>query len=128
MSTQVFTIPRFMLTLGKVATDNMKTQKQVLLQLRKDQSIKNKELVLLQREVRIIEKETKKQMKVLEKEAKTARQQAMKDIKKERSIQIKLTNKERKLEERVIKTHIVKLNRKISREEASIAKLKQTIV
>ena len=117
-----------MLTLGKVATDNMKTQKQILLQLRKDQSIKNKALVLLQREVRTIEKETKKQMKVLEKEATNARQQAMKDIKKERAIQTKLTNKERKLKERVIKTHIVKLNRKISREEASIAKLKQTIV
>ena len=117
-----------MLTLGKVATDNMKTQKQILLQLRKDQSIKNKALVLLQREVRTIEKETKKQMKVLEKEATNARQQAMKDIKKERAIQTKLTNKERKLEERVIKTHIVKLNRKISREETSIAKLKQTIV
>jgi hypothetical protein len=128
MSTQVFTIPRFMLTLGKVATDNMKTQKQILLQLRKDQSIKNKALVLLQREVRTIEKETKKQMKVLEKEATNARQQAMKDIKKERAIQTKLTNKERKLKERVIKTHIVKLNRKISREETSIAKLKQTIV
>ena len=128
MSTQVFTIPRFMLTLGKVATDNMKTQKQILLQLRKDQLIKNKSLVLLQREVRTIEKETKKQMKVLEKEAKTARQQAMKDIKKERAIQTKLTNKERKLEERVIKTQIVKLNRKISREETSIVKLKQTIV
>ena len=117
-----------MLTLGKVATDNMKTQKQILLQLRKDQLIKNKSLVLLQREVRTIEKETKKQMKVLEKEAKTARQQAMKDIKNERAIQTKLTNKERKLEERVIKTYIVKLNRKISREETSIVKLKQTIV
>ena len=127
MSTQVFTIPRFMLTLGKVAVDNMKIRKQALIMAKRDEAIKKKSLLALTREVKFAEKETKKQIRVMEKEARVARQSIITNLKKENKLKSIDSTKEFKLQHRLVKGEITRLNRAIARQEKSINKIKTTI-
>jgi len=127
MSTQVFTIPRFMLTLGKVAADNMKIRKQALIVAKRDEVIKKKLLLALTREVKFAEKETKKQIRFMEKEAKVARQSIITNLKKENKLKSIDSTKEFKLQHRLVKGEITRLNRAIARQEKSINKFKTTI-
>ena len=71
MTTKVLTLPRFLVTLGKVASDNVKIQKQIQKQCRQDEIIKKRTLTALVREVNAIETESNKKTKALTKEART---------------------------------------------------------
>ena len=122
MTTQVITMPRFMLTLGKVATENRKIQQEALKQRKQDKINQKKALSTLIREVNIAEKDAKKKAKLLAKEAKLAIKTIIANHKKQEKIQLKMKATIAKKE---AKSEIVKLNKTIYRQKKSISTLKE---
>ena len=121
MTTQVITMPRFMLTLGKVATENRKIQQEELKKRKQDKILQKKALSTLIREVNIAEKDAKKKAKLLAKEAKIAIKTIIANHKKQK-IQLKMKATIAKKE---AKSEIVKLNKTIYRQKKSISTLKE---
>ena len=124
MTTKVLTLPRFLVTLGKVASDNVKIQKQIQKQCRQDEIIKKRTLTALVREVNAIETESKKKTKALTKEARTVIKALLANDKK----QVKEENKhallKRKTEKKEANTQITKINKKMYRQKKTIEQIK----
>jgi len=124
MTTQLFTIPRFMVTLGKVAAENVKLQRQVLKQRKQNDLDKKKVLAILIREVNAAEKEGKKKAKIIAIEAKTAVKKIIANTKKQDKLQRNVAQLKAKKEKKAVKSEITKLNKIIYRQTNAISTLK----
>ena len=124
MTTQLFTIPSFMVTLGKVAVDNVKRQQQVLKQRKQHDLDKKKVLAILIREINAAEKEGKKKAKIIAIEAKVAVKKIIANTKKQDKLQHKAAQLKAKKEQKAVKSEITKLNRTIYRQKNAISTLK----
>jgi len=124
MTTQLFTIPRFMVTLGKVAAENVKLQQQVLKQRKQHDLDKKKVLAILIREINVAEKEGKNKAKIIAIEAKNAVKKIIANTKKQDKLQHKAAQLKAKKEQKAVKSEITKLNKIIYRQTNSISTLK----
>lgn len=124
MTTQLFTIPRFMVTLGKVAAENVKLQRQILKQRKQNDLDKKKVLAILIREVNAAEKEGKKKAKIIAIEAKTAVKKIIANTKKQDKLQRNVAQLKAKKEKKAVKSEITKLNKIIYRQTNAISTLK----
>ena len=124
MTTQLFTIPRFMVTLGKVAAENVKLQRQVLKQRKQHDLDKKKVLAILIREINIAEKEGKKKAKIIAIESKVAVKKIIANTKKQDKLQHKAAQLKAKKEKKAVKSEITKLNKIIYRQTNAISTLK----
>ena len=124
MTTQLFTIPRFMVTLGKVAAENVKLQRQILKQRKQSDLDKKKVLAILIREVNAAEKEGKKKAKIIAIEAKTAVKKIIANTKKQDKLQRNVAQLKAKKEKKAVKSEITKLNKIIYRQTNAISTLK----
>jgi len=124
MTTQLFTIPRFMVTLGKVAAENVKLQQQVLKRRKQHDLDKKKVLTILIREINAAEKEGKKKAKIIANEAKVAVKTIIANTKKQDKLQRKEAQLNAKNEKKAVKSEITKLNKIIYRQTNAISTLK----
>lgn len=124
MTTQLFTIPRFMVTLGKVAAENVKLQQQVLKRRKQHDLDKKKVLTILIREINAAEKEGKKKAKIIANEAKVAVKTIIANTKTQDKLQRKEAQLNAKNEKKAVKSEITKLNKIIYRQTNAISTLK----
>ena len=124
MTTQLFTIPRFMVTLGKVAAENVKLQQQVLKRRKQHDLDKKNVLTILIREINAAEKEGKKKAKIIANEAKVAVKTIIANTKKQDKLQRKEAQLNAKNEKKAVKSEITKLNKIIYRQTNAISTLK----
>lgn len=124
MTTQLFTIPRFMVTLGKVAAENVKLQQHVLKRRKQHDLDKKKVLTILIREINAAEKEGKNKAKIIAIEAKVAVKKIIANTKKQDKLQHKAAQLKSKKEQKAVKSEITKLNKIIYRQKNAISTLK----
>jgi len=113
-----------MVTLGKVAAENVKLQQQVLKRRKQHDLDKKKVLTILIREINAAEKEGKKKAKIIANEAKVAVKTIIANTKTQDKLQRKEAQLNAKNEKKAVKSEITKLNKIIYRQTNAISTLK----